>query len=241
MSLFIIPMAGLSSRFFKAGYQKPKYQLQLGDKTVFEWSVSSFKAYFKTDRFLFIMRDCYQTPDFAKSMIEKMGITDATIVVLSNKTQGQADTVYQGLQHIDYQGDLIIFNIDSCRYNYQKTTWYDQCDGYLEVFNGIGEHWSFIEPAIDHIHVVRTTEKQKISNYCSNGIYIFKSRADFEKAFFCAQQSKKNNDELYIAPLYNQLIQAGKDIRYHLVTSDDIDFCGTPEEYQQIVQKKGAK
>lgn len=33
--MFIIPMAGLSSRFFKAGYTKPKYQLDLNGETVF--------------------------------------------------------------------------------------------------------------------------------------------------------------------------------------------------------------
>ena len=32
--MFIIPMAGLSSRFFKAGYNKPKYQLDLNGESV---------------------------------------------------------------------------------------------------------------------------------------------------------------------------------------------------------------
>lgn len=44
--MFIIPMAGLSSRFFKAGYNKPKYQLMLGKETVFSWAVKSFEKYF---------------------------------------------------------------------------------------------------------------------------------------------------------------------------------------------------
>ncbi|ECR5117115.1 capsular biosynthesis protein, partial [Salmonella enterica] len=34
--MIIIPMAGLSSRFFKAGYTKPKYELKAHDKTLFE-------------------------------------------------------------------------------------------------------------------------------------------------------------------------------------------------------------
>ena len=48
-------MAGLSSRFFKAGYTKPKYQLDLNGETVFSWSVRSFERYFKTDKFCFYL------------------------------------------------------------------------------------------------------------------------------------------------------------------------------------------
>ena len=62
--MFIIPLAGLSSRFFKAGYTKPKYQLMLNNKTVFSWSLESFKNYFHTDYFLFICRGDYDTPNF---------------------------------------------------------------------------------------------------------------------------------------------------------------------------------
>jgi hypothetical protein len=240
MSLFVIPMAGLSSRFFKAGYQQPKYQLRLDQQSIFEWSVRSFEAYFTTDQFIFIMRDVYDAPTFVSQMIKTLGIQHARIVILPHDTQGQADTVYQGLQQTDYADDLIIFNIDSKRHRYQKPDWYQQCDGYLEVFYGIGEHWSFIEPASDQQHVVRTTEKQKISDYCSNGLYFFKSRQDFDDSFRFAQQNKLHHTgELYIAPLYNHLISAGKDIRYDLVSPENIEFCGTPDEYRHLLSLYG--
>ena len=40
--MIIIPMLGRSSRFFNVGYDKPKYELPLGDETVFSSSVRSF-------------------------------------------------------------------------------------------------------------------------------------------------------------------------------------------------------
>jgi dTDP-glucose pyrophosphorylase len=240
MSLFVIPMAGLSSRFFKAGYQQPKYQLRLDQQSIFEWSVRSFEAYFTTDQFIFIMRDVYDAPTFVSQMIKKLGIQHARIVILPHDTQGQADTVYQGLQHTHYDDDLIIFNIDSKRHHYKKPDWYQSCDGYLEVFYDRGEHWSFIEPAPDQQHVIRTTEKQKISDYCSNGLYTFKYRKDFDDIFNFAQNKKiTHQGELYIAPLYNQLISAGKKIRYELVSPHQIEFCGTPDEYHQLVRLYG--
>ena len=80
--MFIIPMAGLSSRFFKAGYTKPKYQLDLNGETVFSWSVRSFERYFKTDKFVFIYRDVYDTKQFLKKAVVELGLLDYELVCL---------------------------------------------------------------------------------------------------------------------------------------------------------------
>ncbi len=52
--MFVLPMVGLSSRFFDAGYTLPKYQLPLHGRTVFAHVVDSFRDYFDSDEFLFI-------------------------------------------------------------------------------------------------------------------------------------------------------------------------------------------
>lgn len=237
MALFVIPMAGLSSRFFKAGYQLPKYMLDLGGQTMFEWSVSSFETYYKTDVFLFIIRDVYDTFEFVEKSAKKLGIKDYQIIVLAHETKGQADTVYQGLQSVGDDQEIIVFNIDSRRINYKKPSWINDVDGYLEVFKGEGDHWSFVEPeSADSVNVVRTTEKNRISDYCSDGLYYFRTKALFTAAFRDAlQYGKFEKGELYVAPLYNYLISHRKDIRYDLIQQQDIQFCGTPEEYTALL------
>lgn len=237
MSLFVIPMAGLSSRFFKAGYQQPKYMLPLHGQSMFEWSVSSFAAYYQTDPFLFIVRDVFDTPAFVAQMVQQLGIKDYRIVVLERETRGQADTVYLGMQSVDAGQDIVIFNIDSRRIDYRKPAWLAETDGYLEVFQGDGEHWSFIEPeAVDSLKVLRTTEKNRISDYCSDGLYYFRSKALFDAAFEDAvQHGKFEKGELYVAPLYNDLIKNHKDVRYDLISSQEIQFCGTPDEYVALL------
>lgn len=231
--MFIIPMAGLSSRFFKAGYDKPKYQLMLGQETVFSWSVRSFERYFKTDKFIFIYRNVYGTQDFIRTEINKLGIIDYELVCLPEETLGQADTVYQGVSHIPVDEELYIFNIDSKIVDFQKPNWVQECDGYLEVFKGEGEHWSFAEPeSINSRKVIRTTEKERISDLCSDGLYYFKQKSVFERLFLKAkekQQTAKN--EYYIAPLYNQLIAEQAVVYYDLIANNKILFCGTPDEY----------
>jgi hypothetical protein len=43
------------------------------------------------------------------------------------------------------------------------------------------------------------------------------------------------NGEFYIAPLYNYLIKNGKIIRYKLISNTEILFCGTPKEYEYLI------
>ena len=42
----VITMAGLGSRFRKAGYNVPKYMIEVHGKTLFEWSMESLEGYY---------------------------------------------------------------------------------------------------------------------------------------------------------------------------------------------------
>ena len=98
--MIVIPMAGLSSRFFKAGFDVPKYQLMLHEKTVFARALLSFQAYFDSDLFLLIIRDVYDTKAFVERELQHLGIKHYHICVLDAETEGQAHTVYLGLQSL---------------------------------------------------------------------------------------------------------------------------------------------
>lgn len=235
--MFIIPMAGLSSRFFKAGYTKPKYQLDLNGETVFAWSVRSFERYFKTDKFIFIYRDVFDTKAFLEQEMVKLGITDYELVCLPAETLGQADTVYQGLKNVSDDEEIYIFNIDSRIVDFVKPEWVEQCDGYLEVFRGEGDHWSFALAEEHSNRVIRTTEKERISDLCSDGLYYFKHKSIFEELFLNAKENNiTSKNEYYIAPLYNHLISQQAVVFYDLIANNRILFCGTPNEYQTLLK-----
>lgn len=233
--MIVIPMAGFSSRFFNAGYTVPKYMLDLNDQTIFEWSLSSFKAYYEKDLFLFIIFDYYDTYNFVEARIKKLGIANYRIITLKDRTLGQADTVYQGIKNIHYDDEIYIFNIDSRLIEFKKLDNFPEKDGYLEVFKGEGEHWSFVLPGIGN-KVLKTTEKERISNLCSNGLYYFKSLKLYQE-YFKKELSLNSGKELYIAPIYNLYIKDGKEILYKLVEFSDIEFCGTPQEYIDTLNK----
>lgn len=237
--IIIFPMAGLSSRFTKAGYELPKYMLDINGKSVFYHAVNSFNKYFNNCQFLFIYRNIKNTKTFIKKECKNMGLRFYNMVELEFQTQGQAHTVELGLQksNLNLNDSILIFNIDTFRPNFTLPNTFDisKIDGYLEVFEGEGDQWSFVMPkGIDD--VAKTTEKDRISSLCSSGLYYFGSANDFINIFKKSfETDKRDKGEFYIAPLYNELIAQGKIVKYFKIKIDDIIFCGTPQEYERLI------
>ncbi|MEZ9563362.1 capsular biosynthesis protein, partial [Vibrio splendidus] len=146
--MIVIPMAGLSSRFFKAGYTQPKYMLDAHGKSLFAHAVLSFKAYFESEVFVFIVRDVYESAYFVEQECEMLGIKAFKIVILDQETRGQAETVALGLEkaEVNKEVSLTVFNIDTFRPNFTFPQLDLLGEGYLEVFRGSGDNWSFAKP-----------------------------------------------------------------------------------------------
>ena len=235
----IIPMAGLSSRFAKAGYTLPKYMLYVKDKSLFNLAVSSFGKYFQTCRFVFVARNVFDTGTFIKQECQLLGIKDVDIVMLNQPTAGQAETVLKGIEgaNIPAEEPILIFNIDTFRPGFTFPGLIEGWDGYLEVFKGSGANWSYAKTeSPESTKVIETAEKREISDNCSTGIYYFKHVSDFVDAYReNLVNPEKGVPELYVAPLYNKLIRKGKDIHIDVIRREDVIFCGVPQEYAEIL------
>jgi hypothetical protein len=236
----IFPMAGLSHRFAVAGYERPKYMLDLHGKSVFRHVVESFAAYFQLARFVFIVRDAQGTPAFVRRECVGMGITNFAIRQIDQFTRGQAETVALGLAGITADdAPLTIFNIDTFRPRWKAASFdHTDVDGYLAVFRDSGVNWSFVRPADDTRQTVaETAEKRPISDLCCTGLYHFRRYDAYLRALACALAVGPDgwtNGELFVAPLYNYVIADGADVRYVLVPRDEVICCGTPEEYENL-------
>ena len=240
--MIVIPMAGLSSRFTKAGYTKPKYMLPLAGKSVFAHSIESFAAYFETMPFIFIARATADTEAFIREETAKLGIKDVRIIILDHATVGQAETVEFGLRKaaLNLETPLTIFNIDTFRkdFRFPDASWFETSYGYLEVFKGEGANWSYVGPVAGaHAPLVdRTTEKQPISDLCCDGLYHFSRMTDFLEALG-QERLNPSLSEIYVAPIYNHLIKKGYKIHYKLINTDAITFCGVPAEYEALLKE----
>lgn len=238
----VIPMAGLSSRFTKAGFTLPKYMLYVKNKSLFRLAVESFEKHFDSVRFVFIARDVFDTERFIKEECELLGIKDFSVVMLDQPTRGQAETVIKGVEGAGIKNDesILIFNIDTFRPGFVFPEGIKDWDGYLEVFEGSGANWSYAKTeSADSTRVVETAEKREISTHCSTGIYYFKKAKEFVEAYNENLGNPiKGVPELYVAPLYNFLIRDGKSIHINIIPRDAVIFCGVPQEYEEQLQKK---
>ncbi len=234
--MIVIPMAGASRRFAEAGYGRPKYELLLDGRTVFDHAVGGFEALFASEPFLFVVMGA-EASAFAIVASARLGIARATMVCLDAPTAGQAETVSLGLAQARVPPDtpLTIFNIDTFRPNYRPPTGVlAAMDGWLEVFRGEGANWSYVRPAPGAAPIaLETAEKRPISDLCCTGLYHFARAADFEAAL-AAERAAPSMNELYVAPLYNHLIARGARVGYRLIERGEVVFCGTPEEYQGL-------
>jgi hypothetical protein len=92
--------------------------------------------------------------------------------------------------------------------------------------------WSFVGINDDEL-VSKVVEKEVISNEATVGIYNFKHGRDFISA--AKKMIKKNlrvNNEFYVAPVYNQIIQENGRIGIFNIGSvgDGMYGLGTPED-----------
>lgn len=234
--IFVFPMAGESSRFKKAGYDLPKYQLPIGNQDVFDMVIKPFLKFSSGNHFLFICLNKESVISYIQNKCLKYLLKNVSICPINEKTSGQAETVYLGLNRMDHGSPLAIFNIDTFHLNFSPIEFdsneYSKCDGVLEVFEDLGSNWSFAE--VHNGIVVKTAEKDPISNLASNGLYYFRSVGLYCESYrtYFAHGRGMEIGERYVAPIYNQLIADGRIVKTKKIQKRDLIFCGTPREYE---------
>jgi choline kinase len=103
MTNILITMAGRGSRFYKAGYQVPKYAIEVHGRTLFEWSMKSLEGIIRSDdRLIFVCLAENNSGDFVRSMCAAMGFSNVVIQELDGVTDGQATSAYLTRSHWRY-------------------------------------------------------------------------------------------------------------------------------------------
>lgn len=239
--ILLFPMSGESSRFYKEGYNCPKYELPLGGQQLFDHVLEPFLRHRSFFKFVFVVKDA-KAADFLADKMKKSPIKDFKIININQDTKGQAATARIGLSNQPSEASLGVFNIDTIVKQYEPINFsaqsYSKFSGVLEVFEDCGDNWSYIK--VNGEDVTEAREKEKISNLASNGMYYFKSVELYLNAYdrYYAKRDSANHEH-YIAPMYNQLIEDGHRVTYRKVAKDNHLFCGTPSEYDLCIRNLG--
>lgn len=228
----IITMAGKGSRFKEAGFKTEKHEIVFCNKTLFEWAVESLKNFYDYE-FIIISRDFNYIEDFVFKKSKNIGLKKMHLKIIQDITRGQAETALLAEEFFKDDDSLIIYNIDTyIDPDYLKPEMI-KGDGWLPVFSAEGSKWSFVQADKQNL-VTKTTEKIRISDNCSVGLYYFSSFSKYKRIVETYYTNSKNNlsspSEWYIAPLYNLLIAEGNEIYMHRLPKESVIVLGTPED-----------
>ena len=234
----IITMAGLSSRFTDAGFQAPKFMLDVRGRPIFDWALQSLRGFI--DRgwgFTFVTREDEAVIQFVKSRSQKLGIALDALVSLRETTRGQAESAIIGARAASSSDSmpLVIFNVDTFVRPESVNSWeVQENDGWIPCFPGQGSSWSFV--SIDGTGRARdVAEKRRISKWASVGLYGFRSKELFVNTYSRYMATGYNeNQELFVAPLYNVLLAKSHQVLVPKLTRNDVVALGTPSDVRLV-------
>ena len=160
------------------------------------------------------------------------------IIELDKVTEGAACTTLLAKKYINNDKPLMIANSDQfIRWNSSRSLYNfysKKYDGAILTFEAIHPKWSYAKCDENNI-VTEVAEKNVISKNATVGVYYWKQGSDYVK--FAEQMIKKNirtNDEFYIAPSYNEMIETNKKILHYPIA--EMRGLGTPEDLSRFLE-----
>lgn len=230
----VIPMAGRGSRFANAGYKLPKPLVPIHKKSLIECVTENIRPRCE-HQFIYICLKEHIREYNLENRLEHIA-PGCRIVEVDRVTEGAACTVLLAQKYIDNEDMMMIANSD--QYVEVDIDKYIEAiqenDGLIMTMKADHPKWSYIKYD-ENGKVTLVREKEVISDMATVGIYNYRRGADFVK--YAQQMIDKNirvNNEFYVAPVYNEMIEAGMSITYFSIGSveDGMYGLGTPEDLE---------
>lgn len=236
----VVPMAGRGSRFSNAGYKMPKPLIDVHGRYMIEYVTKNLTPQVE-HRFIYICQEehleKYQLEKYLRQIAP-----DCVVVTVDHITEGAACTVLLAEEYINSNDPLMIANsdqyIDTDINHYLRQM--NNHDGLIMTMPANDPKWSFIK--VDEKNLVSMVrEKEVISNEATVGVYNYKHGKDFVKyAHLMIGKNIRVNNEFYVAPVYNEMIDAGMKITYFDV-GEKMYGLGTPEDLNEFLKTELSK
>lgn len=234
----LIPMAGEGSRFSQEGYTFPKPLIDVGGKPMIQRIVDNldFDA-----KYIFLVRKSHlEKYQGLRSTLNSITNSNLEIVEVESLTEGAACTALLAEKYIDNDEDLLIANSDQIieysQENFKYLKNLTNVDGIVFCFNSVHPKWSFVKTNSRGM-VIEVAEKNPISNIATCGIYWYRHGKLFvDAAKSMISKNIRVNNEFYIAPVYNEMINENKKIIPFFVHK--MHGIGTPEDLNYYLRDK---
>ena len=236
----VVPMAGRGSRFARAGYEMPKPLIDIYGHPMIEYVVKNIRPE-QEHRFVFICQQEHLEKYDLANTLERIA-PGCAVVTVDHITEGAACTVLLAEKYIDNDDPMMIANSDQyvdTDINEYLAAMGDN-DGLIMTMPANHPKWSYIRyDGNGFVTLVR--EKEVISDQATVGIYNYKHGRDFVK--YAKQMIAKDirvNGEFYVAPVYNEMVEAGMKLVYKDVGAK-MHGLGTPEDLGTFMELDLAK
>lgn len=232
----LIPMAGEGSRFASEGYTFPKPLIDVNGKPMIQTVVENLD--YDAEYIFLVRKEHIETYVGLQSTLDRITNGKFKIVEVDTLTEGAACTALLAREYIDNDDDLLIANSDQfVEYspeNFRTLKEMTDADAIVYTFEAVHPKWSFVRTNSRGV-ITEVAEKNPISNIATCGIYWYRKGSDFVK--YADQMIEKDirvNNEFYIAPVYNELIEDGKELIPFFVHS--MWGIGTPEDLRYFLE-----
>lgn len=235
----LIPMAGLGSRFAKAGYTKPKPFIDVLGKPMIVRVLENLA--YKQAKFILIAQNEHLERE--KELVENIKKDfNAEFIGINSLTEGTACTILYARKLISNDIPLLVANSDQI-VDIDIADFIDDCfkrklDGSILTFIDKEKNpkWSFAK--LENDLVVEVKEKEAISSFATVGIYLFsKGKFFVDAAIDMIVRNDRVNNEFYTCPTYNYMIKEGLKIGIYDIKASQMHGIGTPEDLQTFVMQ----
>lgn len=237
----IMPMAGEGSRFLKEGWVTPKPLIELNGIPLFKRAIHSVTIKGAPMKYSFIVRqehiDKYQIDKQIKAILP-----EANIFSVQHTTRGAVETCLIAEPCISHNDSIIVMD---CDLEFKSKAYISGIENILnkpieEVNGGMLVSFESTNPKYSYAEtdkngrVLRTAEKEVISNHAICGAYFFSSATSFlNAAHSLLNEPEFNKPEFYVSLLYNYLLKNGETVI--LASMEDYRSYGTPEELKKYL------
>ena len=227
-------MAGLGSRFPRDKYYLPKPLIDVNGRPMITRALESLDI---DGQYHFILRND-EFLKITKDVISKT-VKNPNFVIVDQTTEGPACSVLLFKEFINNDDELVTANCDQIMEWSSKLFFHNVrlYDGAVVTYYSDTDKNSYVK--LDRQgRAIQFAEKEVISNISLNGIHYWKKGSDFVDSAesMIANDDRAPNGEFYIAPTYNYMIRAGKEIGIFHIPIEQHHAVGVPIDLERFLK-----
>lgn len=238
----LVPLAGGSMFFDQEEFYFPKPLVEIGGKSMIEYTLSSLKRNVKNVQFIFLVRKEDVIKFSLESILKLRAGADSIVIPVDSATRGALCTCLLAIDAIDPTAPLLISNgdqvVDADISKLMERVDDMRAAAGVFTFSSVHPRWSYARVDEDGL-ITQAAEKSVISEYAIAGMYYFKeAQTFFDAAMDTILANDQFADQFFIAPSLNQVILKDKRVVTYKIVASAFHSFYSPAKFQEYADKQ---